>query len=287
MKQALLISHDIGGFRPAFAYLSKKYSILKCLLGGPALTEAFQNSIETIENIEQIEISKYVIYITTGWSSSFERSYMKFFNENNINWVGVLDHWTTYSDRFVLDGEKYLPKQLIVFDEYALKLCRSTFPNIECNVVPNFFDIEFVRSYNEFQPLHAVTPQFDIFFSDPISEHYGDSLGYDEFDQILYILNKKQSRYSKSFNLCIRPHPSEKAEKYFKFLNENNITNTFVSQNSILEDMYNADLVYGASSYAMHLASLVEKKIICSIPIKNVKSSLPHASLQYLRDMNV
>ena len=65
VKQALLISHDIGGFRPAFAYLSKKYSILKCLLGGPALTEAFQNSIETIENIEQID-ENMMTTINTG-----------------------------------------------------------------------------------------------------------------------------------------------------------------------------------------------------------------------------
>ena len=32
-----------------------------------------------------------------------------------------------------------------------------------------------------------------------------------------------------------RPHRSEKAEKYIKFLNENNIVNAIVSQNSILK----------------------------------------------------
>ena len=200
MKQALLVSHDIGGFRPAFAYLSKKYSVLNCLLDGPALTEACKDAIETIDPLVKIETGQYDIYVTTGWSSSFERKYMKFFTENNIEWVGVLDHWTTYPERFVLDGVKYLPKELIVFDEYAHKLSKTIFPDIECNVVPNFFDLEFVRSYNEMQTSDVVCYQFDIFFSDPISEHYGNSLGYDEFDQILFILKKNRVNIQKHFH---------------------------------------------------------------------------------------
>ena len=153
--------------------------------------------------------------------------------------------------------------------------------------MPNVFDLQFVRSYEKLQLLAINEPEFDIFFSDPISEHHGNKLGYNEFDQIRYILEKNHGRYSKSFPLRIRPHPSEKVDKYVSFLNENDFSNAHVSQGTMLEDIFKADLVFGDSSYAMHLATLVGKNIVCSIPISNINSSLPHPSLRYLRDMNV
>ena len=127
MKKALLISHDIGGFRPAFAYLSKTYRNLVCLVNGPALKEASQNFMNTINSFKEIELTEYDVYVSTGWASSFEKLHMKALQEHEVEWTGVLDNWTTYSERFVLDGVNYLPKQLMVFDEFALRYVAQLF----------------------------------------------------------------------------------------------------------------------------------------------------------------
>ena len=101
------------------------------------------------------------------------------------------------------------------------------------------------------------------------------------------ILRKLSDRYSQAHWLCIRPHPSENFNKYEEFIRKHNLQNVIVSGRNLLEDLYFAGFVFGDSSYAMHLATLVGKNIVCSIPISNVLSSLPHPSLKYLRDMDV
>ena len=217
MKKALLISHDIGGFRPAFAYLSKTYRNLVCLVNGPALKEASQNFMNTINSFKEIELTEYDVYVSTGWASSFEKLHMKALQEHEVEWTGVLDNWTTYSERFVLDGVNYLPKQLMVFDEFALALCRATFPSVQCKLVPNNFDLEFVRSYEKLQLSAIAKPEFDIFFSDPISEQYGKKLGYNEFDQIRYILEKTIVDILKHFHYELDPTQVKKVISIFHF----------------------------------------------------------------------
>lgn len=287
MRQALLISHDIGGFRPTFAYLSEKYPSVRCYVKGPALEEAVHHSADIIETLAEIEINDYDIYVSTGWETSFEKKCMKFLQLNKINWIAALDNWNEYSCRFLLQGKNYLPNQIIVFDKYARKLCNSIFPNIECKLVPNIFDLNFVRSYENLELAAGAQPKFDLFLADPISDHYGDKVGYNEFDQIHYILKKLNDRYSKSYPLRVRPHPSENGEKYEYYIKENNLKHVCVSYDTLVADLHSAGSVFGDSSYAMHLAMLVGKKVFCSIPLESINSTLPHQSLRYLRETNV
>ena len=286
MSEAILISHDIGGFRLVYEYLKRKYQNLELLISGPALLEANEKSLKTMDCLDDSIKDNCDIYITTG-SSNLERHHMKVLNDKDVDWIGVIDNWNLYPERFLFAGIKYLPKSIIVFDKYAYKLCREIYPDIPTCLVPNYFDLEFIKSFEKMKKFKKTDKINDLFLADPISVQYGDSLGYDEFDQILYIIEKNIGRYSKNFRLCIRPHPSEDPKKYLSFLAKKNLKNVFISEQTLLEDIHDADLVYGDSSYGMHLADLVEKPIICSIPVKSFNSQLPHSNLRYLRDLSV
>lgn len=287
MMNAVLIANDIGGFRLAYEFLVAKYQRVKCLVTGPALDESLLRTAEIIQSLAIVDDTDHDIYICTGWETFFEKRWMKHCYLNSLKWTAILDNWNDYSSRFLLDAKYYLPNQIIVFDVFAYELCKSTFPYIECKLAPNFFDLNFIESYQNLENSGVVENSYDLFLADPISSHYGDKLGYDEYDQIRYILKKLNSKYCDAHPLVIRAHPSEDREKYVEYVTENKLDNVIVSKNELLNDLYLADLVFGDSSYAMHLAILVGKQVYCSIPINSVMSKLPHKEVKYLRELDV
>ncbi len=287
MKNAILIANDIGGFRLAYEFLVAKYERVKCLVRGPALEESLMRRAEVIQSLAIVNDTEYDIYICTGWETVFEKRWMKYCDINSLRWTAILDNWNDYSSRFLLDAKYYLPNLIIVFDVFAHTLCKSTFPNTECKLAPNFFDLNFIEAYQKLENSGVVEKRHDLFLADPISSHYGDKLGYNEYDQIKYILKKLNSKYSVDHPLIIRAHPSENQEKYIEYISENKLDNVMVSNTDLLNDLYLADLVFGDSSYAMHLAILVGKQVYCSIPINSMMSQLPHNEVKYLRELDV
>ena len=93
----------------------------------------------------------------------------------------------------------------------------------------------------------------------------------------------------KAFNVSVREsgEGEDWHAPYTDYAKENNLNNIIVSHDELVNDLHAADLVFGDSSYAMHLAILVGKRVYCSIPISNAKSSLPHEGLGYLRETDV
>ena len=131
MSEAILISHDIGGFRLVYEYLKRKYQNLELLISGPALLEANEKSLKTMDCLDDSIKDNCDIY-------------MKVLNDKDVDWIGVIDNWNLYPERFLFAGIKYLPKSIIVFDKYAYKLCREIYPDIPTCLVPNYFDLEFI-----------------------------------------------------------------------------------------------------------------------------------------------
>lgn len=287
MTHALLIANDIGGFRPAFAFLSEKYSGVKCLVDGPALSEASICSADVIDTLSEVKTADYDVFVCTGWATLFEKKWMQYFHRNSINWTAALDNWNDYANRFYYQRKYYFPNQIIVFDQYAYELCKTIFPNIKCNQVSNIFDENFISDYKKFGSPCEEENKFDLFLADPISSHYSGELGYDEFDQIQYILKKLNGKYCDAHQLRIRPHPSEDNKKYETYIKENNLKHVEVSNDGLVADIYLADFVFGDSSYAMHLAMMVGKKVFCSIPLHSVNTKLPHNAIKYLRELDV
>ena len=284
-NKALLISHDIGGFRPAYHFIQQHYlnSLFSC--EGPARLELEKLGNQNInDDLNDLVLNEVDIYITTGWQTDFEKSHMhKLLPKYRDQIYVCLDHWVNYEERVIYKGSKLPIKNFCVFDIGAKLKCEELWPKANVFILKNYFDLDFVRRFRAEQ----VAGTHDLFLSDPISEHYRDTLGYDEFDQIDFIYSKRQHLYSNDRKLIIRPHPSESPHKYEQYIDRKQIKNSILSNSSLETDFALSANVFGASSYAMHLAILAGKNVFCSIPIPGIKSLLPHSDIRYLVDEKI
>jgi hypothetical protein len=61
----------------------------------------------------------------TGWASDFEHSARKLALEANLYVIAVIDRWVNYEQRFIRNGERILPNEIEVMDEYAVTLATA------------------------------------------------------------------------------------------------------------------------------------------------------------------
>ena len=283
-KPALLISNDIGGFRLANEMLEKKYKTVYYQCAGPALKELqkFGNENTQLE-LENGLSDSLDVFITTGWKTAYEKNMMELCKNKEINFKVCLDHWVNYKDRVTVNGSVLIPEQFIVFDKYAHTICKSIFKDVYVKQVTNYSDQSFFKRYYE---LKKAKPTHDLLICDPISEHYGDRLGYNEYSQIDFVYEKRRLHYGRFKKLIVRPHPSERVEKYHEYLRLKGYEHVLVSNNSLEADFVRSNLILGCSSYAMHLAVCLRLNVMCSIPKKGFRTQLPHKEIQYLRDVH-
>lgn len=279
-SNALLISHDIGGFRLAYHFLKKTYLEPLFLCQGPAKFELDKLGGSNINHeLSDLELDNYDIYITTGWQTTFEKSYMQQLLPKYRDQIYVcLDHWVNYQERIMHNGSQLPIKNFCVFDMEAKLLCEKIWPNANMFLLENYFDLSFLKRLQSEKSIGS----HDLFLSDPISEQYQDKLGYDEFDQLNFIYEKRKRIYSEAKGLIVRAHPSESSTKYVKYIERKNFEYVSVSNASLEKDFAKSANIFGASSYAMHLAILAGKNVFCSIPLSGHTSSLPHRDIRYL-----
>ncbi|MBE0468771.1 MAG: hypothetical protein IBX55_04585, partial [Methyloprofundus sp.] len=268
---------------------------LACLfaLAGPAV-KVFQRNIPELEvcGLEQgIEQASWLL-CGASWQSSLEWDAIKLAKLRQIEVVAFLDHWVNYQERFERDGITHLPDQLWVADVDAEVVARSCmiFSGIPIKVVDNPYLQEVKLQIKALE--NSVKKKSDqaviLFVSENISGHallkYGDKnfFGYTEFDALDLLLKNLPIASSKTVEkLIIRAHPSDGAGKY------NDYQNTFpeliqISQKTtLLEDIFQADIVAGCESMALVVALAANKKVISCIPA-DIKIRLPHAQIQRL-----
>lgn len=281
-KKTLLISHDIGGFRPSYMYVKSKFNDVYFHCAGPAHKELIRwgEQSRNIADFKNINFRDWNIFVSTGWQTDFEKRIInQLCNESANSFSVCIDHWVNYKERLRFLGKNLQVNNFLVFDKYAKKICQENWPNSNIVVSENLYDTNFKNKFNELK----LVPLHDLFLSDPISEHYGGDLGYDEFSQIDFIHQKRKHLYNNRRKLIIRPHPSENQKKYREFIASRNFSNVMISDSELIADMARSTHIFGASSYGMHLALKVGKSVYCSIPCKDQFTELPHDNIKYLR----
>ena len=121
---------------------------------------AFQIFKRELPNIEvQSKFSDFnnieVLITGTGWASDFEHKARLEARKTGVRSIAVLDHWTNYEDRFIRNGERLLPDELWVVDEYAEGLAQQLFPGIQIVRMPDSYA---ERELRHITPLSASTP---------------------------------------------------------------------------------------------------------------------------------
>ena len=297
-NKALIISHDAGSAEVISSWVRRhpEYKYYFCL-DGPAI-EIFQRKISSIENQHVINLNMLIqktdwILTGTSWASDLEKEAIKLGKEQNKKVVSFLDHWANYPQRFEYNGQAYLPDEIWVGDEDALKIAQSYFPQEKLRLVPNpyFLDIKeelksivlSTKANHKTRILYVCEPILE-----PSIRGYGHPLhwGYTEYDAMRFFYEKlpKIISIEKIEYVRVRKHPSESRNKYDNILQEYPAISFQKSDvNSLIEDCIWSDWVVGCESMALVVGLLAGKKVYSCIPLAGNECSLPHREIIELR----
>lgn len=298
-KRALVICHDAGGSEVVSAWVkdNSDYSFMYCLKG--SAVKIFSKKINISGNLSEGEASRLIenkdidiIFTGTSWEDKLELRLIKVANINNIRTVTFLDHWINHRERFGYPNENWLenlPSEVWCGDRYCFDICKDWgFPESKLKYVPNKY----------FDEIKQEALQIDIntqnnsvlYLCEPIAEHtlneHGDELffGYNEYTAIENFFNNLDKVIAAPKIVTIRRHPSEKAHKYDKYINQySSKYNIHYSEgSSLVEDLMAHEKIIGCETMAMVVGVLVGKKVFTAIPIEGKPCSLPFKEIQKL-----
>jgi hypothetical protein len=210
----------------------------------------------------------------TGWASDLEHHARKVAASQGLRSAAVVDHWVNYRERFVRSDEEVLPDEIWVTDEYALALAREEFPGLAINLKPNLYLEEQVAK----APPLTDADRDVLFVAEPTRTDWGKGTP-GEFQALDYFLSRRADLgIPEGARIRIRPHPSERPDKYDAFAN---------AQPSVAidrsEDLANAldgaRWVVGCESYALVVALHAGRCAISALPPWAPPCRLPHREI--------
>lgn len=289
-----IISHDAGGAEILSSYARQQGIDFLYALEGPArnIFERKLGPIETVPLEEAIRQSASII-CGTSWQSDIELSAIKLARSQGKRSIAFLDHWVNYHDRFVRADRLILPDEIWVGDAMAEAMANEIFPNLTVTLVENPY-LHDIR-----QELVAIkTPRLPnpdhisiLYVCEPVSEHalsrHGDAYfwGYVEEEALRYFLSNSYALGKPIERILIRPHPSERPEKYSWAQHEFKLHIEMGGTRTLLEEIAESDWVVGCESMAMVVALLAGKKVISCIPPGGRACVLPHTEIVSLHDI--
>lgn len=289
-----IVSHDAGGAELVTSY-SKNF---KCKvifsLEGPAIN-VFQRKFGVYEHVpikKAIESADWIL-CGTSWASELEIEAIKIAKKLNKKTIAFLDHWGNYLERFIRQGDIYIPDEIWVADVYAQELANKIFKDVKISLIENpyFKDLENEIKSKKIKKRDAKSGLTILFVSEPLSTHgkrrfgnekhwgYTESEGLNYFFENLWVLEEEIKR------IIIRPHPSEEEKKYTWALTVNQYQVEISSKENLIDDILESDIVVGFQSMAIIVALLAKKRAISAIPPGGKKLSLPYSQIELLQEL--
>ncbi len=295
-KRLLIFSGDPGGAAcvvPVIKALPVGYETT--VLSKASAVQAFRtHNVDTIDingfSVERLEsiISGFKIDGVLTSASSLpekdmtDRWIWQWARRNNIPSIAVLDQWDNYVPRFSgahgRDRLAFLPDKICVMDELAqTEMVREGFPKDALCVTGQpaleifegkMSDIraEVPKKYCERKPGALRL----TFFSQPIFNFYGSSLGYDEcsvLNDIMSVSSDMAREHGLEVTLVCKLHPKNSVDDFSKANRSAGIKLVFVKDELLNEDLIAAsDIVLGMNSVMMIHSILAGIPTICYEP---------------------
>jgi len=178
-----------------------------------------KQEIKTIRALNNI--NKKVNFIITGSAlgDTLDKKIIKWGKQEKIITISVIEHWTFFKKRFLINNKLFYPDFIFVNDTYAKKLAiKEGIPKKKIFISGNNYFRKIIKKKN-INKFKTNTNKKVLFISEPLSEsHSGKTLsqfGYNEFKILDSILKNKPT----DWNVTIKLHPKEKMQKYKKYLN--------------------------------------------------------------------
>jgi len=286
-----VVSHDAGGAEILSSWLLQNKQPYCLVLGGPAIA-IFQRKLGNCEiNLlsQAIELCDWVL-CGTSWKSNLEKQAIAKAKVAGKKVIAFLDHWVEFEGRFQNQGVSVFPDEIWVGDMDAKIIAQNVFPEVAVVLKSNpyFDDLQIeLRAKTKF-PRDSKKCSV-LYVCEPLSEQallqYGDEryFGYTEEEALKFFLKNTGVLGLVLTEIKIRPHPSERKNKYDWARQENSLVKETASNKSLIEQILEADVVVGCESMAMVGALLAKKRVVSSIPPGGKACSLPQAEIEHLQ----
>ena len=289
-----VISHDAGGAEILSSYIRQQGLDCHLVLEGPAC-KIFERKLGHVDvcTLEDAIQQSTTIFCGTSWQSDIEFNAIKLARSLGKYSIAFLDHWVNYRDRFIRSGEIFLPDEIWVGDAMAESMAKEIFPGMKVIMIGNPYLQDVRQELTSIQTHHSHSPDSIsvLYVCEPVGEHalkrYGHERfwGYVEEDALRYFLSNCLALGKPIERILIRPHPSERVEKYSWALHEFDLPIEMGGVRTLLEEIADSDFVAGCESMAMVVALLADKKVISCIPPGGRACILPHTEIISLRDV--
>lgn len=291
-----IVAHDAGGAEIISRLIRKMDAHFLYALAGPAV-KIFNKNLGEIQNSRTEDLIQKVNYLICGtsWESTHENAALKIAKEFGVRVISVLDHYSSYAERFIKDGYDIIPAEIWVTDELSLKLACELNPHANIRVVGNPYLEDMKNAFQQMQVSSHNSDYFNILYlTEPISQQakiqYGDenAWGFTEFDALKYFLqNLSVLTKHQNVRVFLRKHPSELEDKYSEFLGNFDGAQVLMSgSEELIVAIASADAIAGCDTMALLIGVAINKLVYSSLPPNTINPTLPTTGITYIRELS-
>lgn len=270
-NRILIYSHDAGGANLAMAYayyMDKLGYEVKCFPKGPAI-KIFKNHISHLICNENIEFNRSDIVATgtSGIHSEYEMQLIRSVKKKVSKVITFLDNTDEIIERFLYNNnlleEEFLPTEIwyeknISFKDYPFIENRIIFhENLYIKYLKDVFYKEKIKIQNK--DILTFKNEYLLILTEYISELFGNTFGFDEYDFLKHILNEIV-KLNLNIPIFLKLHPAERSDKFDDILRNYDLK-IYKDDYNIQEVLYFSKLVFGLNSSVFKEALLLNKPI--------------------------
>jgi hypothetical protein len=217
----------------------------------------------------------------TGWASNLEHDARREGRRRGLRVAAVVDHWVNYPQRFERDGETVWPHVLWVADAWAENIAREVLPLLPVR--------QFENLYLKTQVAQVGPPPGDgtlLYVLEPVRQDWGRGVD-GEFQALDFLLEHIHLLQPTPIRrILLRPHPSDCAGKYAKYL-DSDFPIMLDTSADMAKALSLADVVAGVESFALVLALSAGRDVYSSLPPWAPDFRLPYKEICQIRSINI
>ncbi|SRR6266404_1292912 len=287
-----VISHDAGGAEILSSYVRQRKPDCRFVLAGPAV-KIFERKLGPVQlwPLEDALAASDSLLCGTSWQSDIEWRAIALARDRGKPSAVFLDHWVNYRERFMRNSKTHLPDEIWVGDTLARERAEALFPGLAVRHLDNpyFADLRSELASLKRGPAPGGGGLRILYVCEPLREHalleYGNERhwGYVEEDALRYFLTHLDALGAPVGQIVLRPHPSEKPDKYDWALREFGLPIVRGGGRSLFEEVIDADVVVGCESMAMVIGLLARRRVMSCIPPGGRPCMLPQTEIESLQ----
>ena len=273
--RGLFVFSDPGGAKPILSYATLNCSLSDVLVISDRKYPFFNDFQISVNFYNNESITKIIdkhkpsfIFTGTSYTSKLEIKFIKIAKELGIPTYSFIDHYTSFLERFDLDGERIYPDFICLIDDIAKSILHQNKIDVPAMITGNYFH-EYLRSwkpvYTKKEVLKKVGIQLSkkklcLYGPDPLSNKVkANEFDFDELEATKQ-LSKIAEELKETHQFILNPHPNQNLEKISKSCGNHIFLITHpIDVNSLI---YYSDVVIGFFSNFLVEATILNKPVL-------------------------